>query len=817
MTTTFISASHESRGGPASYFRRDFTVADGLVSATLKVTGLGIVVPYLNGQRVGQDVLAPTWTSYRHRLGLTAHDVTGLVREGGNALGAVVGDGWAVGPLTWDLRWHNYADRPALYAELTLVYPDRTEVIGTDGSFRVGEGPVRANGIYHGETYDARLEQLWAQAGFDDTAWVPAQPFEWNLDTLVAGEVPPIRRTQEVAPVAVTISPSGRTIVDFGQVLSGWVRLTVSGEAGDMITLRHAELLTPDGELELETLRQAEATDRYILRGDGVETWEPEFTFHGFRYAEVDGWPGEFDPAALTAVVVHTEMTRTGWFETSNDLLNRLHLNTVWSMRGNFVGVPTDCPQRDERLGWTGDLNAFAPTASFLYDVREILSSWLADLAAEQVATGHVPQTVPDVMAQTIGQPTALWSDVAISLPWQLYQQYGDLEILRRAYPSMTGWLAEVEPMLDEGGLWSSGFQYGDWLDPDAPPQNPAGGKTDAHLVAQAYLAKVTRELAQTASLLGHEADAARFDALHSRVRDAFRAEYVSANGRVVNESATGYSLAIVFDLLDDDQLPHAGARLAAQVAKAQYTISTGFAGTPLVADALTRTGHPDDAYRLLLQTKCPSFLYPVTQGATTIWERWDSVLLDGRVNATGMTSLNHYALGAVADWMHREIGGLQRLAPGWTRLRIAPRPGGGLTSASVVHDTVLGRASVAWRIVDGEVLVEAVVPEGATAVVDLPFSEDVFEVGAGTHAWRVALPAGYGASGLSLDSTLADIAADPEAWSRVRAALIEAIPGIPIDVALQHRGDIPLGMLLAQAPGDLSELQAKVAAALAG
>ena len=300
-----------------------------------------------------------------------------------------------------------------------------------------------------------------------------------------------MRRTEELAPVAITTSPSGATIVDFGQVLSGWVRLTVDGPAGTTITLRHAELLTPDGELERETLRQAAATDRYTLAGAGTETWEPEFTFHGFRYAEIDGWPGELDPSALTAVVVHTDMARTGWFEASDPLVSKLHENTVWAMRGNFVSVPTDCPQRDERLGWTGDLNAFAPTATYLYDTRGLLQSWLKDLAAEQQASGTVPWVVPDVLP-TASAPTAVWSDVAVSLPWELYQEYADLDILRDAYESMTAFIRQVEGLLDAGGLWSEGFQFGDWLDPDAPASNPAGGKTDRYLVASAYLCKTT-------------------------------------------------------------------------------------------------------------------------------------------------------------------------------------------------------------------------------------------------------------------------------------------------------------------------------------
>ncbi|MFJ9390781.1 glycoside hydrolase family 78 protein [Nocardioides sp. NPDC101246] len=817
----FISADAPADGGPALYFRTEFDLGDGLRQATLEVTALGIVVPWLNGTRVGEEVLAPGWTSYSHRVHVSRFEVTSLVHEGANAFGAVVGEGWAVGPLTWEMRRNNYADRPALWARLVLTYADGTErVIGTDESFRVGEGGVRSNGIYAGETFDARLEPNgWSSPGFDDSGWSAAQPVDRDLGMLEVGAAPPVRRIEEIAPVTISTAPSGARIVDFGQVLSGWVRLHVEGPAGQTITLSHAELLTPKGELERETLRNAEAVDRYTLRGGGPETWEPQLTFHGFRYVQVDGWPGELTADALRAVVVHSEMRRTGWFECSDPLVDKLHGNVVWSMRGNFVSVPTDCPQRDERLGWTGDLNAFAPTAAFLYDVRGVLGSWLRDLALEQAASGTVPWVVPDVLPQK-SSAAALWSDVAVSLPWTLFEEYADMEILRSAYPSMTAFMTEVEGKLDEAGLWSEGFQFGDWLDPDAPPDNPAGGKTDPHLVASAYLCRTTSQLARTAALLGHRQDAERYAALAQRVRAAFRAEFVTANGRVTDESATAYALAIMFDILDEPQRRKAGARLAAIVAAADHRISTGFAGTPLVADALSSTGHLDTAYSLLMQTECPSFLYPVTMGATTIWERWDAVLPDGTLNSTGMTSLNHYALGAVADWMHRVVGGLERLEPGWRRIRIAPRPGGGLTSARVRHETVLGPAEVSWRVEDGVVVLEATVPEGATALVELPLYPDgrSEEVGPGDHAWRYPAPAGYGEEPeLSLDTPMGDLQKRPEIWAAVLEVMRTHVPGVPFEAGASHLAEMTLNMALERLPAAGDGFADDLRAALAG
>ncbi|TCR26263.1 alpha-L-rhamnosidase [Streptomyces sp. BK205] len=804
-------------GDPASYFRREFILDEAPLRATLRVTALGVVEPHVNGTAIGDEVLAPGWTSYRNRLVVSDYDVTDRLEVGANAFGAIVGDGWAVGRLGWEGKRHHYADRPALFAELILDYSDRIAVIASGPEFRAAVGGVRGNSLYDGESYDARLEPAgWDRPGFDDTQWESVAVVPWPSESLTPAIAEPIRRVEELAPVEVVSTPSGRTVLDFGQNISGRIRFTVSAEPGTAITLRHAEVMT-DGELDTETLRTAKATDRFIAAGGGPEDWEPRFTFHGFRYVEVDGWPGKVDPDAFRAVVTHSDMRRTGWLETSDALLNQLHSNAVWSMRDNFVGVPTDCPQRDERLGWTGDLNAFAPAAAFLYDVRGVLGSWLRDLAAEQREKGFVPWVVPDVLS-TPSSPTALWSDVAVSLPWTLYREYGDESILREAYPSMTAFIRQVAALLDEGGLWSSGFQYGDWLDPDAPMDNPAGGKTDRHLVASAYLCRTTREMADTAQVLGHEADAAEFRALAQRVREAFRREYVTETGRVAGETVTGYALAIAFSILDDAQRRHAGDLLAQKVAKAAYRISTGFAGTPLVTDALSSTGHLAEAYLLLQETGCPSFLYPVMMGATTIWERWDSIRPDGTINPSGMTSLNHYALGAVVDWMHRTIGGLTAIEPGYRRMRIAPLPGGDLTSARLRHATPQGDVEVAWELSGRTVSLAVTVPEHTTAEVVLPLHPDgeTHHVAGGAHAWSYELPAGAGPRHFSLDSTLKELADDPAAWRAFTDAFAVHFPGVPLDGAAPEAAFMTVETMLGYVPGASPELRADLASALA-
>ncbi|WP_307859057.1 glycoside hydrolase family 78 protein [Desertivibrio insolitus] len=732
-----------------SILRREFEARGEVAAARLYVTAHGLYEIELNGRRVGDDAMSPGWTPYRSRLRYRTYDVTEQIADGSNAIGAWLGDGWYRGRLGWYRGFRNlYGHDLSLLAQLEIRYADGTvDVVATDDSWRAAPSPIVRSGNYDGEVYDARIAAAlngWSRPGFDDSDWHRVVAAHRDPATLVAPEGPPVRCTQEVAPVAVLTTPSGARVLDFGQNLVGRVRIRVSGSAGDHVVLRTAEVLQ-DGEIYTRPLRTAKSTDEYLLAGGGLEEWEPRFTFHGFRYVEVTGWPGDLDAAAasgdLVARVYHTDMERTGWFSCSDPLVERLHENVVWSMRGNFLDIPTDCPQRDERVGWTGDIQVFASTASFLYDVSGMLSSWLKDLAIEQLPDGTVPWYVPVIPAHRMWtpiRPGAAWGDAATLTPWDLYERFGDPRILETQYESARKWVELVERLAGPDRLWNEGFQLGDWLDPSAPPDDPADARADRYLVATAYFARSSERLARMAEVLGRHEDAARFGRLAAEVRRAFLDAYVGEDGRMTSDAQTAYSLAIAFDLVGDDLREAAGVRLAELVEEAGHRIATGFVGTPLVCDALTATGHPDAAYSLLLQEDAPSWLYAVRQGGTTIWERWDSLLPDGTVNPGKMTSFNHYALGAVADWLHRVVAGLAPASPGYRSIRFAPRPGGGLTHASAEHETPYGRAAVAWRLEDGTLSVEVTVPTGSGGMVELPGSEPVI-VGSGTHTFEAA------------------------------------------------------------------------------
>jgi alpha-L-rhamnosidase len=778
-TARFVSPREiAGLGAPAPVLAAGIDLPGEVVKARLYATAHGLYVARLNGERVGDEQLAPGWTAYRHRLRYRTHDVTALLTEGVNRLEILLGNGWFRGRLGFQGRRGVYGDRLAALAQLEVTLADGTvHVLRTDGSWTARESRIVADDLYDGQRTDLR------RAAGDPA---PVDVLDADLALLVAPDGPPVRITQVLPAVAVSTSPSGRTLVDFGQNLVGWVRLRVrGGAAGDEVTLRHAEVLE-DGELGVRPLRTAEATDTWILAGPDETTLEPELTFHGFRYAEVSG--ASVGKQDIEAVVVGTDLRRTGWFESSHALLDRFHDNVVWGMRGNFVDVPTDCPQRDERLGWTGDIQVFSPTASFLFDTAGFLGSWLADLAAEQQKDGSVPYVIPDVIRRP-GPATAAWGDAATIVPWVLYQRTGDRDLLARQLPSMRGWVDRMAALAGPALLWSGGFQFGDWLDPTAPPEDPFRAKADPDVIATAHLARSAEIVSLAAEVAGDADTADEYGKLAARVREAFAREYVTPGGRVLSDAATTYALALQWALLPGrEQRQHAGDRLADLVRASGFRIGTGFVGTPLMTDALADTGHADTAYRLLLQTGCPSWLYPVTVGATTVWERWDSMLPDGRINPGEMTSFNHYALGAVADWLHRRVAGLAPGAPGYRLIEVRPLPGRQLTRAAARHLTPYGEASVAWERSGGDLRLTVVVPVGAAAVVRVPGQDQDLEVRHGRHEWTVDDPyaqdsdfPGFSAPsagpGAGADTALSvrQLMDHEPSWDRLVSAAVEA------------------------------------------
>lgn len=724
-----------ANGMPLLY--NDFSLECEVHCAYVYATAQGLFELEINGERVGDEVLAPGWTKYDDRLLFSTHDVTALLRAGENRIGAWLAEGWYRDNFGFEGGARNrFGDRIGLLAQLEVhCTNNHLHVIGTDGTWKVVTGPIVSASLYNGETFDAgRYDASWSLPG-TELGGVAAEVLAFDTSVLRPAPLPPVRRQEELTATLVR-EQGNNWLIDFGQNASGRLRINIDAPAGHALEIGHAEVLE-HGELGTRPLREAKATDVYVSAGVGREVWEPRFTIHGFRYVELRNVPAGFSLDDVRFVVLHSDMDRRGSFSSSHALVNRLHENVVWSTKSNFVSIPTDCPQRDERLGWTGDIAAFVETASFLYDVDGFLASWLEDLSAEQRKWGTVPVFIPYFPTLFPVVPMALWGDAAVLVPYALYQRFGDTEVLRAQYGSMVAWVDNVAASLDADGVWRKGMQLGDWLDPAAPPDRPAAARTQNKLVATAYAYLVARQMEDTARVLGHDDDATRFAAHAAHIREGFRNEYVTPNGRMASDAQTAFALGFMFDLFEDSQLELASKRLADLVVAEEFHIGTGFAGTPLMCPALTKVGRDDLAYAMLLEETCPSWLYPVTMGATTIWERWDSMLPNGDINPGSMTSFNHYALGAVADWLHRTVAGLAPDAPGYKRIRFAPIPGGGLTHAEASLATAYGTASISWDRTIDSLTVDVVVPPNTTAVLALPGVDEV-ELGSGAHSATV-------------------------------------------------------------------------------
>lgn len=745
---------------PSPMFRKQFIAKKPVARATLYITARGVYEAYINGIRVGQDYLTPGWTAYQKRLQYQVYDVSKLVttvakteqnlsdpnaiRTNRHGIGVTLGSGWWRGYIGFANDKEFYGSDVALLCQLDLEYTDGSrETIASDNTWKYSvDGPIRNSEIYHGETYDSRLiQQTWSEWGFDDSRWSAVAAKDIPKDNLVATYNEPIRKHETFQPVKIFRTPKGELVADFGQNLVGWVNLKANGEKGHRIVLQFAEVLDKQGNFYTDNLRAAQCTDTWILAGNPYvsvskertyyETFEPHFTFHGFRYVKIDGYPKDLKPELITAVALYSDMQPAGKFSCSDPLINQLQHNIQWGQRGNFLDVPTDCPQRDERLGWTGDAQAFSRTAMFNFDVHNFFAKWLKDVAADQQPNGMIPWVVPNVLGPTQGASTG-WADAATIIPWNTWLAYGDKRILEDQYPSMKAWV-EFMRANARNDLWNTGFHFGDWLFYSVnDDRDGRSAITEKYLLAQCFYAHSTQLLINAAQILGKKEDVAAYSDLLKKVKTAYLNEYVTPNGRPVSPTQTAYVLALQFDLLPENQREQAAKNLVANIKSYGNHLTTGFLGTSYLCHVLTRFGYNDLAYKLLNQKTYPSWLYPVTMGATTIWERWDGIRPDSTFQEASMNSFNHYAYGAIGDWMYRAVTGLDTDAPGYKSIRIQPRPGGGLTQASADLQTLYGPAASRWQRDEQNLTLEVEIPVNTTATIYVPAKEvkDVTENG---------------------------------------------------------------------------------------
>jgi len=781
---------------PAPYLRKAFTLPAKVKTARLYITALGLYDCTINGKAVSSDVLAPGWTNYHKRVQYNVYDVTKLLKAGDNAIGVILGDGWAAGFVGLGPR-QVYVDRPRLLAQLEITLTDgSTQRITSDRTWKQQFGPLLENDLLMGEAYDARLELPgWDTADFDDKSWLRVQTFTDPGMALVATTGPTIRRIEELQPISEPVQNrnfiTSSAIFDLGQNMVGRVRFRGKAPAGTTIALRFAEVLDETGKLYTTNLRSARATDYYTFKGaKGEEVWEPRFTFHGFRYVEIVDYPGAVNRDTITGIVLHSDMAQTGEFSCSAPLINQLQHNILWGQKGNFVDVPTDCPQRDERLGWTGDIQVFARTAAFNLDVAGFMTKWAQDVADAQSPEGMVPAVVPLASIGLVDGGPA-WADAAIICPWTMYLCYGDRGILAQNYGVMRkfmDWVVSASPGYIRCAPEYAGWPgFGDWLSINAA--------TPRDLIGTAFLAYDASLMAQIAKVLDKPEDAAMYATLAGDVKAAFANRYLKGgtlaenpppashmrqmmdgadaisrgtlkavdygpitsavfNTELFTPTQTAYVLALHFDLLPAALRAQATAELVADIERRGGHLSTGFVGAPYLPHVLSSNGRLDVAYQLLHQQSWPSWLYSVTQGATTIWERWDGYTAENGFQDPGMNSFNHYAYGSIGAWLYNTVAGIEAdpAQPGYKHTLVRPQPGGGLTHARGALATPYGQLVSEWQINKKKFTLTVVVPPNTTATVQLPSDQGskvkyngkaakglVHEVAAGEHQFVVS------------------------------------------------------------------------------
>lgn len=696
---------------PPPYLRKTFAADKDIRRAMVYATARGLYELYLNGKRIGRDELTPGWTDYRKRINYSTYDVTEQVKSGANALGALLGDGWYAGYFSYQGKRGLYGENPSLLVQLEIEFADGSKQrIVTDESWKAAYGPWREADLLQGSAYDARREIAgWAEANFDDSAWKPVGVVDAPEAKIEPYLGSPTRRQEEIAAKKITEPQPGVYVFDLGQNMVGWVRLKVRGEAaGTKIELRHAEMLNPDGTPYLVALRQARALDQYICKG-GDEGFEPVFTFHGFRYVEVRGLTQKPSLDMITGVVVNADMERSGQIETSNTNVNQLFHNIIWGQKGNYLEVPTDCPQRDERLGWTGDAQFFIRTGAYNFDVGAFFTKWLVDLVQDaQHEDGTFHDVAPDLLG---GHGNVAWGDAGIICPYMIYRMYGDRRVIEQHYDAMARYIAFLEK--DNKAYIRGVGAYGDWLN--------LNDATKPEVIGTAYFEHVTRLMSEMAQAIGKDADAKKYQELSDAVRAAFVKNFVNEDGSITESGQTGYALAFTMDLLPADKRAAAAEHFAKAIEKKNNHLATGFIGTPRLLPGLTRAGKPDLAYKLFLTESYPSWLFQVTLGATTMWERWDGWTPEKGFQDPGMNSFNHYAFGSVGEWMYRTMGGIETEGVGFKKIILRPMPGEGLTFAKARYDSIRGTIASEWKREGEGLTVKFIVPPNTTATAYLP------------------------------------------------------------------------------------------------
>lgn len=745
----FISAETpaDKNSSATTSLRKSFAIdnAGNIAFAVLHVSALGLYEFYLNGGKVGNDELTPGWTSYHHHLLYQTYDLTGLLQSGENVMGAILGAGWFKGDMGFTRHRNYYGEQTALICQLVIHYKNgQKDIIHSDSDWKGEDSPILFSEIYDGEIYDARKElNGWNNTNYPATSWRPVNIVDYDKKTLTAQGSCKVRQIELLTAKEMIITPQGDRVIDFGQNLSGWVEFKVSGRAGDKVILRHFEVFDAAGNVYLDNLRSAKQRVEYTLKGDGEEIYHPHFTWQGFRYVKIEEYPGEVNLGNFTAIVLHSAMEPTGHFACSDPALNQLHHNILWGLKGNFVDVPTDCPQRDERLGWTGDAQIFCRTASYLMQTRNFFAKWLTDLRCDQTPEGGVPHVIPDILDGHCENDRLLsgggthsasaWADAAVINPWTMYLMYGDTRVLENQYDSMKGWIDFMQAHA-ENNLWRYRLQFGDWVALDAKEGSYFGATPD-DLTCTAYYAWSTLLFAKAAKVLNRRADHERYLALHHAIVRSFQDEFFTPTGRLAARTQTAHILALYFNLVPDAFRERTTATLVELLEEQGGHLVTGFVGTPYFCHALSQNGRAKEAWELLLKDDFPSWLYQVNAGATTIWEHWDGIKPDGSMWSADMNSFNHYAYGAVGEWLYRVVAGIEtdEERPGFKHAIIQPLIGGGVSWVKAGYHSVYGEICVQWRViaenVQGKtVRLDVTIPPNATATISLLTADSVSE-----------------------------------------------------------------------------------------